>query len=274
MNETNGTTPLRVGIVGLGQVGRSLARALDRGLPNLTLTAVCVRDEEVAKAWLSDLCAPPPTVPLISLPHHCDLAIECAPSSLLPFIARPMLEAGKKVLVLSVGALLDHPELVELAEKNGGQILVPTGALLGLDAVTAAAEGRIHSVKMVTHKPVRGLLGAPFLATQGIDIKDLQEPMRIFSGSAREAARGFPANINVAVALGLAGIGPDRTELEIWANPKIDRNTHTIEVDADSASFSMTIRNIPSDNPKTGRITAQSVLSMLRKMQAPLRVGT
>ena len=98
--------------------------------------------------------------------------------------------------------------------------------------------------------------------------------MRVFSGSAREAAKGFPANLNVAAALSLAGIGPDRTVLEIWADPTVTRNTHRIEVDSDSASFSMTIENIPSENPRTGRITALSVIALLRKLSAPVRVGT
>jgi aspartate dehydrogenase len=98
--------------------------------------------------------------------------------------------------------------------------------------------------------------------------------LRVFSGSAREAAKGFPANLNVAAALSLAGIGPDRTVLEIWADPTVTRNTHRIEVDSDSASFSMTIENIPSENPRTGRITALSVIALLRKLSAPVRVGT
>jgi aspartate dehydrogenase len=96
----------------------------------------------------------------------------------------------------------------------------------------------------------------------------------IFEGTAREGARGFPANVNVAAALSLAGFGPDRTRLEIWADPDLDRNTHSIEVDADSARFSMSIANVPSENPKTGRITALSVIALLRKLNAPLRVGT
>jgi aspartate dehydrogenase len=96
----------------------------------------------------------------------------------------------------------------------------------------------------------------------------------VFSGSAREAAAGFPANVNVAVALSLAGIGPDRTTIEIWADPSLTRNTHRIEVEADSASFAMSIENVPSDNPRTGRITALSAIACLRKMTAPLRVGT
>ena len=107
-----------------------------------------------------------------------------------------------------------------------------------------------------------------------IDIEQIKEPLRIFDGTAREAAKGFPANLNVAVALSLAGIGPDRTRLEIWADPALTRNVHRVEVESDSARFSMSIENIPSENPKTGRITALSVIAFLRKQRAPLRVGT
>jgi aspartate dehydrogenase len=181
---------------------------------------------------------------------------------------------GKQVIVLSAGALLMNMDLVDVARETGGRIIVPTGALIGLDAVIAAAEGRIESVRMITRKPVRGLAGAPFLLENGIAIEAITEPLRVFSGTPREAAVGFPANLNVAVALGLAGIGVDRTELEIWADPALERNTHTIEVVSDSASFTMSIANIPSENPKTGRITALSVLATLRKLTAPLQVGT
>jgi aspartate dehydrogenase len=151
---------------------------------------------------------------------------------------------------------------------------VPTGALIGLDAVTAAAEGTIHSVRLVTRKPPLGLAGAPYLVENRIGVEGLSEPLRIFEGTAREAAKGFPANLNVAVALSLAGIGPDRTRVEIWADPTVTRNTHRIEVDSDSARLSMTIENIPSENPRTGRITALSVIACLRKQCASLRIGT
>jgi aspartate dehydrogenase len=151
---------------------------------------------------------------------------------------------------------------------------VPTGALIGLDAVAAAAEGTIHSVRMTTRKPPNGLAGAPYLVANEISVEGLNEAMRVFSGTAREAAVGFPANVNVAAALSLAGIGPDRTMIDIWADPAVTRNCHTIEVDADSARFSMSIENVPSDNPRTGRIVALSVIAALRKLNAPLRVGT
>jgi len=266
--------PLRVGIAGLGTVGKTLAKMIDAGMPGVVLSGVAVRDAVSAADWLQELNTVPPIVSFDQMPAFCDVVVECAPSHLLPAIAAPMLKAGKTVVPLSVGALLENMDLIDLARENGGQITVPTGALLGLDAVTAAAQGTIHSVRMVTRKPVIGLVGAPFLVENNIKIDDIKEPMRIFEGTPREAAKGFPANLNVAVALSLAGIGPDKTELQIWADPTLTRNTHTITVDADSASFTMTIENIPSANPKTGRITALSVLALLSKMRAPLRVGT
>ena len=264
---------IRVGIAGLGAVGKSIAARLDAGIPGLTLAAIAVRDVAAARGRVA-LKSPCVFTDIAGLEPLCDIVVECAPSALLPDIATPMLLAGKNVMVLSAGALLLNPILIELARQHGGQIIVPTGALLGLDAVTAAAEGEIRSVKMITRKPVKGLVGAPFLVANKIAIEDIREPLRIFSGSPRDAAVGFPANLNVAVALSLAGIGPDRTTLEIWADPHLTRNTHRIEVEADSASFSMEIRNIPSENPRTGKITALSVIAALRKLAAPLRVGT
>jgi len=146
--------------------------------------------------------------------------------------------------------------------------------LLGLDAVRAAGEGEIVSVRMITRKPPAGLEGAPYLVERGISLKDLKEPKKIFDGSARDGARGFPANVNVAAALSLAGIGPDRTRLEIWADPAIDRNTHRIEVDADTARFSMAIEGVPSENPRTGRIVPLSVIAALRGLVSEFKVGT
>ena len=267
-------TETRVAIAGLGAIGREVARRLARGMPRLALACVAARDQAKAQAWLDRERIACPIVPLDTFPEHADLAVECAPAALLDAICRPMLEAGKQVLVLSCGALLPRTDLVDLAKARGGRIIVPTGALLGLDAVAAAAEGTIHSVRMTTRKPPNGLKGAPYLVTNKISVDGLNEAKRVFSGTAREAAAGFPANVNVAAALSLAGIGPDRTLIDIWADPGVDRNCHTIEVDADSARFTLSIENVPSDNPKTGRIVALSVLATLRKLHAPLRVGT
>lgn len=265
---------LRIGIAGFGAVGDKIAEGLDRGIDGLELAAIAVRDKVKAEAKLSRLSRAVPLVSIRELEPLCDIVVECAPASLLPEIVEPIVRAGKAAVVLSCGALLRNEYLINLARSNGGQIIVPSGAILGLDAVTAAAEGQIQSVRMITRKPVRGLAGAPYLVQNNIDIEGLKSATRVFSGTPREAAIGFPANLNVAVALSLAGIGPDKTELEIWADPDLDRNVHRIEVVSDSATFSMEIANIPSENPKTGRITALSVLSCLRKLRAPLRVGT
>lgn len=266
--------PTRLAIAGLGSIGMQLVRQLGPGLPGYELGAVSARDEVGARRRLGADLAALPVVALDELEAHADIVIECAPAAVLRQTVLPFVSAGKTAVVLSCGALLDNMDLVDIAREAGGQIIVPSGALLGLDAVNAAAEGEIRAVRMTTRKPVVGLLGAPHLLAHNIDISAITEPMRVFSGTAREAAAGFPANLNVAVALSLAGIGPDRTQLEIWADPALTRNTHHIEVEADSASFSMTIENVPSENPKTGRITALSVIAVLRRLRAPLRVGT
>jgi aspartate dehydrogenase len=266
--------PIRIAIAGLGTVGRTVARRLHIGIPGLALAGVAARDHARAHAWLAAENIGCPVLALDALPQHADVAVECAPGDIIDRICRPMLMRGKRVMVLSAGALLPRPELIELARAYGGQIIVPTGALLGLDAVTAAAEGNIQSVKMVTRKPPKGLAGANYLVAHGISVEGLGAPLRVFAGSAREAAAGFPENVNVVAALALAGIGPDRTMIEIWADPALARNCHTIEVEADSARFSFSIENVPSENPKTGRITALSVIAALRKLAAPLRVGT
>ena len=251
-----------------------LARKLSAGMPGLTLACAAAGDRGKAQAFLDAEGIACPIVPLSEFPAHADIAVECAPAAIIEDICRPMLEAGKSVIVLSCGALLPRPDLLDLAKAKGGRIIVPTGALLGLDAVVAAAEGEIASVRMTTRKPPGGLKGAPYLEKNGISVDGLTEAKRVFSGSAREAAAGFPANVNVAAALSLAGIGPDRTRIDIWADPAVTRNCHDIEVEADSANFRMSIENVPSDNPKTGRIVALSVLAALRKLGAPLSVGT
>lgn len=270
------TNSQMVGIAGLGTMGKALARALDDGeLPGLALGAVSANDSEKATQWMTaQLKQPVACVDFDTLAARCDWVVECAPAHLLRAIGEPALRRGRRLVVMSSGALLDATDLIDLARDQGGQIIVPTGGLIGLDAVSAAREGIIHSVTLVTRKPIAGLIGAPLLVEKGLDISDLQEPMCLFRGNAQAARRGFPANVNVAVALSLAGIGVERTQVEVWADPTVTRNTHSIRVEADSASFSMKIENVPSENPKTGRIAALSLIACLRKAYAPLRVGT
>jgi aspartate dehydrogenase len=265
---------LKVGLAGLGAVGLEVARRLEAGVPGLVLTAVAVRDQDKARRNLPGAGDRIPIVPAEALAQSCDVVVEGLPPTAFRGVASSVVEAGKIFMPLSVGQLLDNWDLVARAKETGARILVPTGALLGLDAVRAVAEGTIHSVTMVTRKPPGGLEGAPYLVERGISVKDLKEPLKIFDGTAREGARGFPANVNVAAALSLAGIGPDKTRLEIWADPALTRNTHRIEVDADTARFSMSIEGIPSANPRTGRIVPLSAIATLRGLVSELKVGT
>ena len=161
----------RIAIAGLGAIGRAVARRLTDGLPGLSLACIATGNAGKARAWLAAERIDCPLVELEEFPKHADLAIECAPASMLERICRPMLEAGKQVMVLSCGALLPRPDLVDFAKAHGGRILVPTGALLGLDAVAAAAEGTIHSVRMTTRKPPNGLVGAPYLVKNNISVE-------------------------------------------------------------------------------------------------------
>jgi aspartate dehydrogenase len=265
--------PLRVAIAGLGAIGRELARRLARGVPGLELACVAARDGAKAQAWLDEERIACPVVALDDLPAHADLAVECAPAAVLEQICRPMLTAGKQVLVLSCGALLPRPELIEFAEAHGGRIIVPTGALLGLDAVAAAAQGTIHSVRMTTRKPPAGLAGAPYLVANKISVEGLNEAKRVFTGTAREAAAGFPANVNVVAALSLAGIGPTRTRIKLYAVPGQARNQHRITVEGEFGTLRIEVENVPSENPRTGRLSYLSAIAMLREMGAAVQVG-
>jgi aspartate dehydrogenase len=264
----------RVAVAGLGAVGRVLVTRLAEGVPGIELSAVSARDPVRAEQTLHELGVDVPVRSVDELEPLADLVVECAPAQLLPAIAEPFLRVGKEVVVLSAGALLEYEHLVELATLHGGRVTVPTGALLGLDAIAAAQEVGITSLRLTTRKPPAGLAGAPGLEDSGIDLGGLTEPRLVFSGTARQVVRGFPANLNVAVALSLAGPGPDETHVEVWADPGVTRNTHTIVMTSEVADLTMTIENVPSENPRTGRITPWSVIALLRKRGATLRVGS
>jgi aspartate dehydrogenase len=265
---------LKIGIAGLGAVGLDVARRIEAGIAGLALAAVSVRDVEKARRNLPQIGTRIPVLAAEALAQSCDVVVECLPPAMFRAVASSVIEAAKILMPLSVGQLLENWDLVARAKETGARILVPTGALIGLDAVRAAAEGTIRSATIITRKPPNGLEGAPYLLERGISVAGLKAALKVFDGTAREGARGFPANVNVAAALSLAGIGPDRTRLEIWADPGVDRNTHRIEVDADTARFSMSIENVPSENPRTGRIVPLSTVAMLRGLVSELKVGT
>ena len=267
---------LKVGIVGLGAIGLEIAKTIDsKKLPNMSLVSVSSRDLTKAQNKLERLKSKPKLTNIDETVILSDIIIESAPAAIFDEIAEAAIEAGKIFIPASVGALLPRMHLIDRAKETGAKVIVPTGALIGLDAVRAAAEGKVESITLKTRKPPTGLAGAPHLIENDISVENLTEPKLVFEGTARDGARGFPANVNVAAALSLAGIGPDRTTLQIWADPSVDRNMHTIEVEADSARFTMTIENIPTEeNPKTGKITALSLIATLRRLTAPLVSGT
>lgn len=271
----NSEAKKRVAIAGMGAIGLKVAHCLDGvEIPNMELSAVAARDQAKLKRNLAGFRKQPMVLPLNELGGHADIVIECAPKAVFAEIADTAIRHGCIFMPLSVGALLDNMELVNCASETGATIYVPTGALLGLDAVKAVAEGDVQSITLMTRKPPTGLMGAPYLVDNNIDVENLTEAMRVFSGTARDAAKAFPANVNVAAALALAGIGADRTTVEVWADPAVSRNMHTINVEADASNFTMSIENVPSETPATGKITALSVIAALRRITAPLVVGT
>ena len=267
---------MNVGIAGFGSIGAEVGRRLLAGIEGLTLVGVTSGRRDVAEARLAAMDAV--HIPVLTpedLADRAQIIVECAPTAAFLDIVVPALKAGRQVVTVSAAALIENMDVVDLARAHGGRIIMATGALLGLDAVRAAALGTIHSVTMVTRKPPRSLVGAPSIVARGIDVMALREPRLLFDGTAREGARGFPANVNVAAALALAGIGPDATRLQIWADPGLERNTHRIVVDADSARFELAIENIPTEEkPGTGRITALSMVAALKGLSEPLKVGS
>ena len=263
-----------VGVVGLGVIGRAVCRALDAGIEGLALAGATARDRTRGEAFLRTLSEPPPYLPLDQLIGAADLLVEASTQAHLAEWATVALDAGKDLMVLSCGALVDRPGWVALARERGARILVPSGAIGGLDAVKAARVGRIASVTMETRKPPAGFAGAPWVLARGIALEALTEPTLIFEGRAGEAIKGFPANVNVLAALALAGVGPALTMSRIYAVPGLTRNTHAITVEGEAGRVRVEIENVPSENPRTGRLAALSAIAMLRELGATLRVGS
>jgi len=267
---------MKIGIAGIGAVGSAVARALDQGeIAGCELTAIAARNDERARQFAATLSRDVPNLSLVELAQQCDVVLEALPPSMFDAVALPTVTAGKTLIAMSASQLLVRDDLLDVARRSGGRIVIPSGAMLGLDAIKGAAVGTIHEVTIITRKPPNSLLRAPYILKSGMKLNDLHEAVCILKGTVSEIAREFPANVNVAAAVSLAGLGPDRTRMEIWADPGLQFNTHTVSVQSDSSDFSMQIQNRPSDeNPATGRITSQSVIAYLRQLDAVLSIGT
>lgn len=268
-------TELTIAIAGLGAIGSGMLAEIARSEPGIRVAAVAARDVAKAEAALLTHGMKARILPLSELPQAADIVVECLPASSFDEIADATLEAGKGLMVLSVGQLARRDDLIPRFRERGQRLMVPTGAILGLDVVRALARGGIASSRIVTRKSPKGLAGAPHFATTGIDPLALDKPALVFSGTAREAIKGFPANVNVAVALSLAGVGIDRTICEIWADPGEGANVHTIEVETAGTTVSMTIQGRPDPrNPRTSQMTALSAVEALRRLVDPVWIGS
>jgi aspartate dehydrogenase len=262
-----------IGIVGCGAIGRALVQAVESGKLPVRVAGVTSRTEKSAREFLAVLKNPPLYLSLAELISAADLIVEAAGGSVVPLLAQKVFAAGKELMVISVGALLDHPEIMEQSRQSGCRLYLPSGAIAGLDGIKSASVGRIAHVTHTTRKPPLGLEGAPYLVERGISLAGLQEEREVFSGSAREACRGFPANVNVTAAVSLAGIGPDQTRVRILAVPGLPRNCHDIDVEGEFGRLQVHIENVPSENPKTGKLTALSIIRAVKDAVDPVRIG-
>ena len=267
---------LKVGVVGCGTIGREICRAIDEGIVQATLVGVNDVDPVKANTLARSLKRSVSVMALADVIEASDLLVEAASKSAAPAIVRQALERSRDVMVMSVGGLLEcSADLFELARRQGRRLYVPSGAIAGLDAIKGAMVGTVSKVTLTTRKHPRALEGAPYVVQKGIDLKALKEPTVIFSGSAREAVPAFPANINVAAALSLAGIGADKTEVRILADPGSDKNIHEIEAEGEFGKLFTWMENVPSPhNPKTSYMAALSAIGLLQRITASLVVGT
>lgn len=258
---------ISVGIVGMGVIGTQIAKAITNGIPGIALAGVSVRTAAAAGAF--------PVFSLDELIRRSDLVVEAATQAALLEFGPAVIKAGKHLMVLSVGALVGVlDEWARLAATQGCRIMIPSGAIAGLDGVKGAREGAISSVTMETRKPPRGLAGAPYIEQHRIDLDAIRVETLIFEGPATDAVKAFPANVNVVAALALAGLGPARTRIKLFAVPGQERNQHRITVEGEFGRLRIEIENVPSENPRTGKLSYLSAIAMLRELGAVVQIGT
>lgn len=262
---------------GFGNVGRQIARSVladpDGGLE---IAAISARNLDAARETASKLGLNVPVVSAHEAPDHAGIVVECATYDSFRTIVEPAVIAGRHVIAVSVGALALNLDLIDLAEEHGATIQIASGTLPGLDILRSAREGNITSVKLESQILAKSLVHEAYIADNSIDLARADsEPVFIFSGSAREAARHFPRHFNVAVSLSLAGIGFDKTRIEIYANGQLPGARHTIKVESDVIQLEMTSQSFPSpENDRTSRIVAPSILAALRELSTAIRVGS
>ena len=256
---------MRVGMVGCGNIGADLCIALQRGTIPAEVVALTDIDPSRAAVLQRTFRLDAKVCELTETAARADFLVECAAPDAVMGVVEAAIREHKDCLILSVGGLMDCPELLTRARENGVQIRVPSGALCGLDGIRAAMEAGLHMVTITTRKPPKGLEGAPYLVEKGIDLSHLLEPMVVFEGTAREACKAFPKNVNVAAALSFAGIGPDQTRVRIIADPTATENSHEIYAEGAFGKLRAITENLPSPrNAKSSYLASLSAIAELR----------
>jgi aspartate dehydrogenase len=267
---------LKIGIVGCGTIGSFLAKYVDSELiQSAVLAALCDVDLAKAKKLSNSLRSKPPICSTQELIIRSDLVVEAASASVSGKLAVEVIKRGKDIMVMSTGGILREDRILQLAYEKGCRIYVPSGALCGLDGVKSASTGVIDEVILTTRKPPAALEGAPYIVQNNIDLSKVVGEVTIFEGSAEDAIKGFPQNVNVAAALGLAGIGTKRTKVRIVTSPGYTTNSHEVEVRGSFGRLYTRADNVPSpENPKTSMLALLSSAATLRGIVENVRIGT
>ena len=265
---------LKVGIVGCGTIGAELARAIQaRFRKNARLIYLCDTNLRTARKLKRNLKFPCRIVSLTELVKKSDLIIEAASQKAAFQIIPPAIQFHKKVLVMSVGALLHIPNVLTKIKK--GVLYVPSGAIAGIDALLASRLGKIKQVTITTHKPLRSLKDVSYFQKSKWAKRSIRKPVTIFEGNALQATKLFPQNINVAATLSLAGIGPRKTKVRMITSPTYHQNSHEVEFEGSFGRVKTITRNNPSrQNPKTSALAIYSAIACLEKIFSPVKIGT
>jgi aspartate dehydrogenase len=269
---------LRIGLVGCGAIGSSLSRRIVSDFANnARLTALYDLDRQ--KAYRLAQCLGNQNLAVSNLQGliaKSDLVIEATTFSSAFEIAKKVILRSRKIMIMSVGGVLKHyQQLRKLAVQKGVNIFIPSGAITGIDGLKAAACAKIRKVTLTTTKPARAFSGVSYIAKKKIRLDNIKGDVLLFEGSALEATKFFPQNINVAATLSLAGIGPQKTVVRIVASNRISRNAHQIEIESDSGDIVCRTENVVHpDNPKTSYLAVLSAIATLKQILEPVRIGT
>lgn len=269
-------TKTRVGIIGCGAIGSSLARLISENFKDAAeVLYVCDHHKEKAKAVKSFLSRKAQVLSMPEVIRKSDFIVEAASTTFAEEILKSALKHGKQVMLMSVGGLLGIKNWKEITSQSHGRVWIPSGALAGVDALLGYKQGRIQSVTLKTFKPWKALVSAPYFQKRQFPKMSSNRPVCIFKGNAGQAVQGFPQNVNVAAILSLAGLGAEKTRVEIWTSKTQKVNSHEVEIKGDAGRVYAKVDNVPSvQNPKTSQLAVYSAAALLEKIFATIRLGT